>query len=90
MANVRRAGSDMILVAVSLDPHAVQEADFELPLWEFGLHDQGALDATDLMRGDRFTWQGKSQHIRLDPADCRLPSGRYRNREVGDDGLLRK
>ncbi len=62
-------GEEMILVAVSFDPHNVQEADFELPLWEFGLPDSGALDATDLMRGYRFTWHGKIQHVRLDPAD---------------------
>ena len=52
----------MILVAISLDPHHVQEADFELPLWEFGQPDNGALDAADLMRGHRFTW------YRQDPA----------------------
>jgi len=62
-------GDEMILVAISLDPHNVQEADFELPLWEFGQPDNGALDAADLMRGHRFTWYGKTQHIRLDPAD---------------------
>jgi starch synthase (maltosyl-transferring) len=61
--------SEMILVAVSFDPHNVQEADFELPLWEFGQPDGGALDAADLMRGHRFTWHGKIQHVRLDPAD---------------------
>jgi len=63
------AGNEMILVAVSFDPHNVQEAEFELPLWEFGQPDSGALDATDLVRGHRFTWHGKTQHIRLDPAD---------------------
>ncbi|HVB66922.1 MAG TPA: maltotransferase domain-containing protein [Acetobacteraceae bacterium] len=62
-------GTEMILVAVSLDPHNVQDADIELPLWEFGQPDGGALDATDLMRGHRATWHGKTQHIRLDPAD---------------------
>jgi starch synthase (maltosyl-transferring) len=60
---------EMVLVAVSLDPHGVQEADIELPLWEFGLPDWATFDATDLMRGNRFNWQGKNQHIRLDPAD---------------------
>jgi starch synthase (maltosyl-transferring) len=62
-------GDEMILVAVSFDPHNVQEADFEIPLWEFGQPDSGALDATDLIRGSRFTWHGKLQHVRLDPAD---------------------
>jgi len=60
---------EMIVVAVGLDPHIAQEADFELPLWQFGQPDDGALEAVDLMRGHRFTWQGKHQHLRLDPAD---------------------
>ena len=52
---------DMILVAVSLDPHGVQEAAIEIPLWEWGLPDDAALAATDLMRGHRFVWSGKRQ-----------------------------
>ena len=48
------AGDDMILVAVSLDPHNVQEATFELPLWEWKLPDHGSLHVEDLMRGGRF------------------------------------
>jgi starch synthase (maltosyl-transferring) len=60
---------EMVLVAVSLDPHTAQEADIELPLWEFGQPDNGALDVTDLVRGHRFTWYGKTQRIRLDPAE---------------------
>ena len=59
----------MILVAVSLDPHNVQEAAIEIPLWEWGLPDHASLAATDLMRGHRFVWTGKQQRIRLDPAD---------------------
>ena len=60
---------DMILVAVSLDPHNVQEADIEIPLWEWGLPDHASLAATDLMRGHSFVWPGKQQRVRLDPAD---------------------
>ena len=30
------ARHDVILVAVSLDPHAAQEANIEVPLWEWG------------------------------------------------------
>ena len=57
-----------VLVAVNLDPHRPQEADIEIPLWEWGLPDHGALAAEDLMTGREFTWHGKIQHIRLDPA----------------------
>jgi starch synthase (maltosyl-transferring) len=60
---------DMILIAVSLDPHGAQEAEIEIPLWEWGLPDHESLAATDLLRGHRFVWTGKQQHIRLDPAD---------------------
>jgi starch synthase (maltosyl-transferring) len=63
------AHEDMILVAVSLDPHGVQEAAFEVPLWEWHLPDDGAVEVEDLMRGHRFVWQGKIQHLRLDPAE---------------------
>jgi len=66
----RRPGApEMILVAVSLDPHAVQTAAIEVPLWEFDLPDDGAIHAVDLMRGHRFTWYGKNQTISLDPAE---------------------
>jgi starch synthase (maltosyl-transferring) len=58
---------NILLVAVNLDPHRPQEADIEIPLWEWGLPDDGALAAEDLMTGREFTWHGKIQHIRLDP-----------------------
>ena len=59
----------MVLVAVSLDPHHVQEAGIEVPLWEWGLPDSGSLAAEDLVRNHRFTWFGKNQTVRLDPAE---------------------
>ena len=65
----RSEHDEMILTAVSLDPHGVQEASFEVPLWQWRLPDDGAVDVEDLMRGHRFVWQGKAQRVRLDPAD---------------------
>jgi starch synthase (maltosyl-transferring) len=62
-------GSDMILVMVSLDPHHARECDFEIPLWEFKIPDDGSIGVEDLTSGARFRWQGKMQHIRLDPHD---------------------
>jgi starch synthase (maltosyl-transferring) len=61
------AKDNAILVAVNLDPHHVQSCHFELPLWEFGLPDQGALGIEDLLTRAAFRWQGKIQHLRLDP-----------------------
>jgi starch synthase (maltosyl-transferring) len=60
---------NVVLVAISLDPFAVQEADIELPLWKFGLPDHGVLRVEDLMRGDPLVWTGKHQRVRLDPQD---------------------
>jgi starch synthase (maltosyl-transferring) len=61
--------AEMVLVAVSLDPHNVQEATFELPLWEWKLPDHGSARIEDLMRGHSTVWTGKLQHVRLDPVD---------------------
>jgi len=58
---------NVVLVVVNLDPHGAQGASVELPLWEFGLPDDGTLHAEDLLRGYRFDWHGKMQHVRLEP-----------------------
>jgi starch synthase (maltosyl-transferring) len=76
--------SNVILCAIGLDPREVMEATVELPLWEWGLPDDAALEAEDLMRDRRFTWQGKLQRLRLDPHD--LPFGIWRVRPVGGEG----
>ncbi|MDO7911401.1 alpha-1,4-glucan--maltose-1-phosphate maltosyltransferase [Pseudomonas monteilii] len=59
---------NFILIAISLDPHNVQEAHFELPLWELGLDDDAQTHGEDLMNGHRWTWYGKTQWMRIDPA----------------------
>jgi starch synthase (maltosyl-transferring) len=59
--------SNVVLVAVSLDPNQVQDADFDLPLWSWKLPDQASLQVHDLLSGDRFAWHGKIQHMRLTP-----------------------
>ena len=61
------ARDNMILIAVSLDPHNPQEATIEVPLWEWGLPDGASVMVEDLMRGTSFIWSGKLQRIRLDP-----------------------
>jgi starch synthase (maltosyl-transferring) len=50
-----------------LNPAHAEEADFEIPLWEWGLPDSGALLVHDLLRGGSFVWHGKIQHMRLTP-----------------------
>ena len=60
--------SNVLLIAINLDPYGVHEADFEIPLWRWGLADDAGVDVTDLLDGHRFRWQGKYQRMRLDPA----------------------
>ena len=78
-----KATSDLqnvVLVAVNLDPHFSQECDIEIPLWLWGLPDTAAVSVTDLMDNHSFTWYGKMQHIRLDPAT--LPFAIWRIRPL--------
>jgi starch synthase (maltosyl-transferring) len=77
-ANVDR--SNVVLVAVSLDPFASQTADVEVPLWEWGLGDDAALKVTDLMRGGDAVWHGKNRSITLDP--WTLPFGIWHARPL--------
>jgi starch synthase (maltosyl-transferring) len=63
------ARGDIILVAVSLDPFHIQEATIEVPLWEWQLPDNGVVTVHDLMRDTKFTWSGKLQSVRLNPAE---------------------
>ena len=58
---------NVILAAISLNPYVAQEADIEIPLWEFGLDDHAMLEFEDLFSGRRFIWAGKIQHIRIEP-----------------------
>ena len=71
---------NVVLVAVNLEPRFPQEADIEVPLWLWGLSDVAAVAVTDLIAGNQFTWTGKMQHIRLDPAV--LPFAIWRLRPV--------
>lgn len=66
-AHLARSRS-LVLVAISLDPHAAQEAQIEVPLWELGLPDHASVAAQDLWDGHDFAWHGKQQTIRLDPS----------------------
>ena len=67
-ARITPAKDNAVMVLANLDPHNRQECDYEVPLWEFGLPDDAAIDAEDLIFGGRFTLHGKVHRIALDPA----------------------
>lgn len=57
----------VVLVAISLDPHTARSGTLELPLWEWGLPDDGALYLEDLFDDRRFTLSGKYHRVTLTP-----------------------
>lgn len=61
--------SSFLLFAVTLDPHAPQGGHFEVPLWEFGLPDDGSVMVEDMVTGQSFAWNGKVQHWWMNPHD---------------------
>jgi starch synthase (maltosyl-transferring) len=61
------ARGDVVLVAVSLDPFNAQSAECELPLWEWGLPDDAALEMDDLLADTTSIWRGKQHVITLTP-----------------------
>lgn len=75
-----KARDNVLLIAISLDPHNFQQSDVELPLWHWSLGDGGALDAEDLIGGHRFKWTGKRQSVSLNPEI--LPFAIWRVRAV--------
>lgn len=66
-SKLTRLRDNAVLVAVNLDPDHARGAHFEVPLWEFGLPDSASIDVEDLLSGEHFRWDGKVQHVWLDP-----------------------
>jgi starch synthase (maltosyl-transferring) len=61
-------GSDVVLMAVNLDPDRVQETTLGLDLGALGLPRDAPFEAYDELTGRAFTWQGERPYVRLDPA----------------------
>ncbi len=57
---------DLLVVAVNLDPHQVQEGPIEIPGDELGLGEAFSVD--DLLGEPRGLWRGRDHYLRLDPA----------------------
>ena len=57
-----------LLVAVNLDPHQPQETFVQVPLAELSLREDEPFVVEDLLSGERYTWRGARNYVRLDPA----------------------
>ena len=67
MAYSKRAGHDVILVVVNLDPYHVHRAWLTLDLAALGIPEDAAYQAHDLLGGSRFAWHGARNFVELDP-----------------------
>ena len=59
--------SNVIVVAVNLDPHHTQSGWVELPAEELGLNPQQTFQMHELLTDARYLWQGKRNYVQLDP-----------------------
>jgi starch synthase (maltosyl-transferring) len=59
--------SNMILVAVNLDPHHTQSGWVRVPLGELGLRPSEPYQVHDLLTDARFLWSDETNFVRLDP-----------------------
>lgn len=58
---------NVVLVAISLDPHGSQGGTLELPLWQWNMPDTATVQVQDLFDDHRFSLSGKYQRITLTP-----------------------
>jgi starch synthase (maltosyl-transferring) len=61
------SGSDHVLCVVNLDAHQPQEAMVYVPLDTIGRAEDEWYDVEDLLTGERYTWRGTRNYVRLDP-----------------------
>jgi starch synthase (maltosyl-transferring) len=59
--------SNVIVVAINLDPHHTQSGWVELPSEELGLDPQQTFQMHDLLTDARYLWQGTRNYIQLAP-----------------------
>ncbi len=72
--------SNIILVAVNLDPHHVQDGFVEVPIHELGIDQRDSYQVHDLVGDGRFLWHGARNYVRLDPAAAPAQIFRVRRR----------
>ncbi len=61
----KRSGDDVVLVAISMDPHNAQSADLSLPLGDWGYASDAQLDIHDLLHNQPIAWRGANQQVWL-------------------------
>jgi starch synthase (maltosyl-transferring) len=60
-------GTDVLLMAVNLDPFHMQHGFIRVPLADWGLGADSVVDVVDLLSGEHYHWRGEWNYVRLDP-----------------------
>ena len=60
--------SNVLVMAISFDPDQAQETAWEFPFWLWQVTETSPFEADELLTGERVTWRGKFQSVRLDPS----------------------
>ena len=63
----KRAGDDVVLCVVNLDPHHVHAGWIELDLAALGIPADASYQVHDLLGGSRHLWHGRRNYVELDP-----------------------
>jgi len=82
------ARDNIVLVAVNLDPHNFQSGWVEVPLNDFGWHEQDTYEVRDLLTNETFIWSGIRNFVMLDPRTRPahvLEVRRWQGRQRGTD-----
>ncbi|HXS36842.1 MAG TPA: alpha-1,4-glucan--maltose-1-phosphate maltosyltransferase [Flavipsychrobacter sp.] len=61
--------SNIIIVAINLDPHNVQSANVKLPLKVMNIEQGDTYTVHDLLSGDKYIWYAEWNYVRLNPYD---------------------
>ncbi len=59
--------SDVLIVVVNLNPFETRETLVHVNPWHLGLGDNDSYVVHDLLSGNRWTWRGWTNYVRLDP-----------------------
>jgi starch synthase (maltosyl-transferring) len=59
--------SDIVLVAVNLDPFSMQHGWLQLPLEDWRIGPSQTIEAHDVLTDETYYWRGEWNYIRLDP-----------------------
>jgi starch synthase (maltosyl-transferring) len=58
---------DAVVVVVNLNPHDTRESLVHVNPWHLGLGDDEPFVVYDVLSGNRWTWRGWTNYVRLDP-----------------------